>query len=196
MTESDSHSARRQQILRAAERLLRHYGFSKTTVSDIAAEASIGVGTVYLEFSSKNDIIGALAQERHQRLLDTISAAIEEDGPFGDRLRTLLDARIAILFEVASEGPHGTDLISCSCPSVDLVKARFRAEEERLMIRFLEAAHQAGEFSVPSPASTVRAIIRIYDGFSPAMGCHRTLAEVEEELLATHQLILNGLRAR
>jgi hypothetical protein len=52
---------RRQTILAAAERLLRHYGPGKTTIAEIAREADVGVGTVYLEFSSKDAILEALS---------------------------------------------------------------------------------------------------------------------------------------
>ncbi len=46
----------RSRVLDATDRLLARYGYRKMTVDDIAAEAGIGKGTVYLAFSSKEDV--------------------------------------------------------------------------------------------------------------------------------------------
>jgi len=48
---------KRESIIRAAIRLFARKGFSRTTISDIAAEAGIAKGTVYDYFDTKNDII-------------------------------------------------------------------------------------------------------------------------------------------
>ena len=44
------------RILDAADRLLARYGYRKMTVGDLAREAGIGKGTVYLSFASKSEI--------------------------------------------------------------------------------------------------------------------------------------------
>src|SRR4029079_9279854 len=66
---------RREQILSAADRLLRHYGPNKTTVADVAREAGIGVGSVYLEFPSKDALIEELSRARHRAVLAAMRAA-------------------------------------------------------------------------------------------------------------------------
>src|SRR4051812_176649 len=50
----------RSKILSAAEERLWHYGFKKTTIDEIAADAGVGKGTVYLYFDSKEDIALAI----------------------------------------------------------------------------------------------------------------------------------------
>lgn len=51
---------RSTRILDATRKLLIHYGYDKTTVSDIAQEAGISKGAVYLEFPSKDALVHAL----------------------------------------------------------------------------------------------------------------------------------------
>jgi TetR/AcrR family acrAB operon transcriptional repressor len=51
---------RRQRILDAAAELIIRHGYDKTTVGDIAEEAGIGRGLVYLLFKNKDDIFEAL----------------------------------------------------------------------------------------------------------------------------------------
>ncbi|MCA1491329.1 TetR family transcriptional regulator [Sinorhizobium alkalisoli] len=61
---SDSIEASRQEniarILDAAERLFRHYGYSKTNVADIARELDMSPANIYRFFSSKTEIHQAL----------------------------------------------------------------------------------------------------------------------------------------
>ena len=93
MTHSDEQ--RRRQILEAAARLLRHYGPGKTTMAEIAREARVGVGSVYLEFPSKDAIVEALSVMRHNALLAAMRDAAATGGPTGAaRLCAVLDAKV------------------------------------------------------------------------------------------------------
>lgn len=65
---------RRKDILDAALRLFAERGFNETTVSDIAAEAGMGTGTVYLYFPSKEEVLHGL----HGRFRDENIARIAE----------------------------------------------------------------------------------------------------------------------
>ena len=59
MTKSDNEE-REQRILTAAVDLFVHYGYDKTTVSDIAGAAGISKGAIYLHFDSKDTLLEAL----------------------------------------------------------------------------------------------------------------------------------------
>src|SRR3977135_3717133 len=50
----------RSRILKEAERLFRHYGYSKTTVADIADACGMSSANVYRFFSSQSQINEAL----------------------------------------------------------------------------------------------------------------------------------------
>jgi AcrR family transcriptional regulator len=57
---------RRQQILDAALRCFSRDGFHATTTADIIREAGVSQGSLYLYFANKDDIVVALADDRHQ----------------------------------------------------------------------------------------------------------------------------------
>ncbi|MGD0143194.1 MAG: TetR/AcrR family transcriptional regulator [Rhizomicrobium sp.] len=57
---------RRQQILDAALRCFSRDGFHNTTTADIVRESGVSQGTLYLYFATKDEIIVALADDRHQ----------------------------------------------------------------------------------------------------------------------------------
>jgi AcrR family transcriptional regulator len=57
---------RRQQILDAARKCFSRDGFHTTTTADIVRESGVSQGTLYLYFATKDDIVIALADDRHQ----------------------------------------------------------------------------------------------------------------------------------
>ncbi|MBN1190963.1 MAG: TetR/AcrR family transcriptional regulator [Dehalococcoidales bacterium] len=54
---------RREQIIEAASRVFTHKGFSAATVPEIAREAGVASGTIYLYFSGKRDLFIAVILE-------------------------------------------------------------------------------------------------------------------------------------
>src|SRR5271165_3669540 len=103
-------SERRAFILDAANRLLRHYGPHKTTVADVAREAGVGVGTVYLEFPSKDVLVEEISRTRYRSVLSAMRAAAGAGSPASDQLVGALDARLEAFLSIAAEGAHAGDL--------------------------------------------------------------------------------------
>jgi AcrR family transcriptional regulator len=62
--------ARRETILSAAARVFARRGLEHSTIGMIAREAEVAVGTIYLYFSSRDDLFLTLTAERIQRLND------------------------------------------------------------------------------------------------------------------------------
>jgi len=67
------------RILNAASRLIVHYGFDKTTMEDIAREAGVSKGSLYLVWSSKDQLFEALLGHEMRRLLLDLRSRIEQD---------------------------------------------------------------------------------------------------------------------
>src|SRR5258708_5028527 len=108
---------RRACILEAADRLLRHYGPQKTTVADVAREAGVGVGTVYLEFPSKDVTIEELSRARHLSVLGAMRvAAMAEGRTSAEQLSGAFDARLDAFLSISAEGAHACDLVHCAGP--------------------------------------------------------------------------------
>ena len=60
---------REQEILQAAGDLFRRGDWHRTTIDEIAKNAGVGKGTVYLHFKSKEEIVERLALMGCKRLL-------------------------------------------------------------------------------------------------------------------------------
>jgi AcrR family transcriptional regulator len=191
-----SERERRQQILRAAASLVERYGPAKTTVADVAREAQIGVGTVYLEFPSKEAIVEALSSERYTTVLEAMSRAAESAGSYADRVCAVFEARTHKLLRLADGGRHACDLVHCMSPAVAAAKHRFSVGEKSLLVRLLGDGARAGELSVPDPPLVAATVLRAYTVFSPPSLFTLPRGELSQALSAMHDFVRKGLLFR
>jgi len=192
-----SDPARRAQILEAADRLLRHYGPQKTTVGDVAREAGVGVGSVYLEFPSKEAIVEELSRARYEAVLASMrEAAADASRSFGERLAGALDARLAAYFTQIDGGAHACDLFHCANAAVQSASTRFHDEERALLEDLLRQGTEAGELDVGNPELGARAILRAYKSFTPPWIFMGERDEVSRANAAMHALVLRGVLRR
>ncbi|GHO55790.1 TetR/AcrR family transcriptional regulator [Ktedonobacter robiniae] len=89
------HDERETQILRAATAVIIRQGYDKTTMSDIADEAGVSRGTVYLYFKGKEELFEALLYWEWTQYSQIWLEAIESDprgGTIGGFYRAIFRA--------------------------------------------------------------------------------------------------------
>src|SRR3954469_24984691 len=70
----------RELVIRAARKRMARDG-PDAQMEDIARDAGVGVGTVYRHFTTKDELIEALAFDRFERLRDAALSALAVDDP-------------------------------------------------------------------------------------------------------------------
>ncbi|MBI1277767.1 MAG: TetR family transcriptional regulator [Anaerolineaceae bacterium] len=86
---------REERILEAAAKLIAHYGYDKTTVSDIAAEAGISKGAVYLHYKSKEELFDAMIIHEGMKMMDVMLERVEADPDAGSIFSLYQHAMVA-----------------------------------------------------------------------------------------------------
>src|SRR5438445_11939956 len=71
----------RGRVLEAARRCMARKGLD-AQIEEIARAASVGVGTVYRHFPTKEDLVEALAMARFERLAELGREALTSDEPW------------------------------------------------------------------------------------------------------------------
>lgn len=189
-----SESERRILILRSAERLIVHYGIRKTTVSDIAKEAQVAVGSVYLEFQSKDAIVAQIAKERHRIILDSMQAGSEEGTTFEERFQNMMVARLEAILSLAGPGAHAMDLVHCThSESVARQNAEFEQAQVDVIARFLRSG-EPSIYTVDRTQETAKAVMHAFAAFSPPIVYNRQWRSLIDEHTDVVQLVLNGLK--
>jgi TetR/AcrR family fatty acid metabolism transcriptional regulator len=104
---------KREAILRAAIKVFANNGYFNSKVSDIAGEAGIADGTVYLYFKSKDEILHSIFDRAMGEFIDEGRSELESITKPADRLRRIAelhleklgtDRDMAIVFQVELRG--------------------------------------------------------------------------------------------
>jgi TetR/AcrR family transcriptional regulator, fatty acid metabolism regulator protein len=83
----------------AAMRVVGRKGLEKATVDDIAREAGVAKGTLYLYFRSRDEILEKTVGAAVDDLLERLQRAADGKGPFREALERLLTAQFAYFDE-------------------------------------------------------------------------------------------------
>jgi AcrR family transcriptional regulator len=95
--ESDERKLREERILDAATTLLVRWGYRKTTIDDVAHEAGVGKGTIYLHWKDKNELFRAAIWREQQRYSDELRRRIAADPEGGLLHRITIHGMLAAL---------------------------------------------------------------------------------------------------
>jgi len=93
----DERKLREERILDAATTLLVRWGYRKTTVDDVAREAGVGKGTIYLHWKDKNDLFRAAIWREQQRYSEETMRRIAADPQGGLLHRITVHGMLAAL---------------------------------------------------------------------------------------------------
>jgi AcrR family transcriptional regulator len=144
---ADSES-RRAAILDAALRVFGQYGYRRTTMDDIASEAEIGKGTIYLSFASKEEVFQALSQRLVQRMLADAEAARRRPGATADKLAAMHAAWFGTYAETIRHSPHAAELLDAKHRLSADVVADAATRYKRLVRDVLAESAATGELDL------------------------------------------------
>lgn len=80
---------RAHRILDVAAALILRWGYNKTTIDDVAREARVAKGTIYLHWKTREDLFRALIRREKVDVAEVVKQRISED-PMGATLRGIL----------------------------------------------------------------------------------------------------------
>jgi TetR/AcrR family fatty acid metabolism transcriptional regulator len=83
------------QILEAAVKVFARQGFHQSTVAQIAKEAGVADGTIYLYFKNKDDILVQFFRFRTKQVFESFREAVDGAEASTDKLRNLVRRHLA-----------------------------------------------------------------------------------------------------
>jgi TetR/AcrR family transcriptional regulator, transcriptional repressor of aconitase len=160
--------ARRTQILDAANFCFARQGFHRSTMHDIVRQSKLSPGAIYNYFSSKDEIIAAIANDRHAKeraLLNaaakapTLIAALEQirDAFFGPLQDPQERLRRRVGIQLWAEAQRNPQILKLVRRGID--------QPRRILTALITKAQRRAELSEKVPAEALaRFLIASFHG--------------------------------
>jgi AcrR family transcriptional regulator len=190
----------RDEILDATDRLLARFGYKKMTIDDLAREVGIGKGTVYLHFSSKEEIalshIDRIVERMKVRLKEISNADVSPD----ERLREMLLTRVLFRFDNVQHYTQSlNDLLADLRPRLLARRRRHFEGEAQIFAEVLKEGDKIKIFSVPDALKAAETLLLATNSLLPYSLNTKELgerSEIEERVRRLADLLLTGLLRR
>lgn len=185
-------------ILEAASKRFLHYGYGKTTMSEIAGDCNMSTGNLYRYFPSKLDIAEAFVRRLRSEQIRLLKEAVGAPGQTtAERLRTFFKAKLRLVYERFHRRPKAYEL------SQEILKERpafadeWEAAEAMVLVEILEGGEMIGDLAVCNRPRTARILQDAFFRFTSSAvyyeGEYETLAGELDELM---DLLLDGFSHR
>jgi len=188
----------REAILDATDRRLARFGYKKMTIDELAADAGVGKGTVYLHFSSKEEVVLSHVDRIVERLCVRLEQLAAKDQPAGDRIKAMLVERVVFrLHSVQHYSEALNDVAAAIRPGLIQRRAQHFEREGAILARVLADGRRAGEFKVPRAPEAARALLEATNSLLPYSLSPQELgdpADVARRTGAVADLLVRGLR--
>jgi AcrR family transcriptional regulator len=186
-----------EQILEAAQDVLRRFGPAKATVVDVARALGVSHGSVYRHFPSKAALREAVTRRWLDRAHAPVTLAAAMPGPAPDRLRHWLTTLFDAKRHKASDDPELFATYSTLVDEISGVIKEHIAHLVEEIAGILRDGIAAGEFAETDVQLTAQAVFDATSRFhDPAYAMEWELDGIEDAFDAVVTLVLNGLTPR
>ena len=150
-------SAKRRQIIEGARRIFLSQGFDAASMGEIAREAGVSKGTLYVYFDSKEALFAALIAESKRATAERNLAALDPEDPDVAHALTVFATG---LIEKVTQPEHMALLrmVIAAAEKFPSVAAAFYeagpAHGARSLTAYIEEQNRRGRLAVPDPATT------------------------------------------
>jgi len=194
----------KKHIIESAMGRFAHYGFSKTTMAEIAKDCDMSAANLYRFFDSKAGIAAELAEEHFiQTNLEIAEVVKKARGNHSQALKGIATYFANSQFEFLTENPKILELVDfISNERMDLIEKKV-SDHVGAIKAVLDSGNESGEFDIEDTAKTAEIVYRSLSAitFPPLAykvvnGCGlppAKLTDVAEEII---ELIIKGLKKK
>lgn len=148
-----------RRILEAAVRVFARKGFFRSRVSEIAAEAGVADGTIYLYFQNKDDILISLFEETMEQAVAEFREALKAADGAASRLAAL----VRLHLEAFQANPDLAAVFQVELRRSGRFMRQYRKEGLKhyldLIGEIIEEGQRQGIFAADLPSGPVKGLI-------------------------------------
>ncbi|MBN2028047.1 MAG: TetR/AcrR family transcriptional regulator [Actinobacteria bacterium] len=165
-TTEEEKEERRHAIMEAAKKRFQRFGFSKTTVEEIAADTGISKGTIYLYFPTKEDIFTEIMANEALELERLMYHAVKDEKSVRKQLEMIFIGSI----EYMEQHPflHSTLRRDVEMVTPRLLKHIFSIEDRYVSVieDYVRRGIETGEIESHNPRLIAYVLYKIFEAFT------------------------------
>jgi TetR/AcrR family fatty acid metabolism transcriptional regulator len=190
-------SDKRERILEGALKAFARKGFYNTKISEIATEAGVADGTIYLYFKNKDDLLISLFEDRMEWVIDRLQAELDLTS---NDVFEQLHRVVAMHIQLAQQEPELAEFITVELRQSAKFMKEYRNPKFLDYLRILENIVEEGQKQgVVRADIDPRLVGRALFGALDEVLLTLTFSKhhnVEEKTRQVASLFIEGLRAR
>jgi AcrR family transcriptional regulator len=189
----------RETILKAAAERILHYGYNKTTMTEIAADCGMSAGNIYRFYPSKIDIAEAMTRRFGAESMAQYANIIRDAAR--SPTRKLLDFflyRLERMFRLFEQNPKLMELAEIMGRERPEYFAEERAQERKQIEKILEEGQKSGDFAFSHDLAIAADLVQcaMLKFRVPHLWTTEQLDSLKVEAEGVLGLIFTGLSAR
>ena len=185
----------REQILHAAMDRIKHYGYAKTTMAEIARDCDMSAGNIYRFFASKIDIAEAMARKLNMEINSQNAALARGKGSAPEKMRRFHHTALTTTFEKLDNDAKILEVAEVLSHERPTFANEEMAQERVYLVQILEQGIAEGDFA---PMENPNFIAEMMQSATmkfryPQLWSRLTLPKLVRELDGVMDIILAGL---
>ncbi len=186
----------REQILEAAMNRIKHYGYGKTTMSEIAKDCCMSAGNIYRFFGSKIDIAEAMARQFNAELYQTYSEIARGSESPPARLRKIFHHGLSQTYDAIKREAKILEVAEVLGEERPLFMNEGLAQERIYLCMILEDGVEQGVFAPIADCNYTAEMIQsgLMKYRFPQLFSRLTLVKLQRELNGVLDIMIAGLQ--
>lgn len=182
-------------IYKAAIKVISQNGFDDTKMQMIAEEAQIAVGTIYLYFQSKEEILGYIIYLEHLKRIDYLEQLTKCEKPAFEKIRDFLQYNLDTLIRDHGEGRIlDQEIAQLGVLSYDNVRNSINSIHKELC-KIIEEAQEQSSVRKANPLLLASILINSVKGFATSLvhenNNEKDYPELEKQAIS---FMMNGIK--
>jgi TetR/AcrR family fatty acid metabolism transcriptional regulator len=178
------------KIIAAAIKVFAKKGFFNARISDIAKEAKVADGTIYLYFNNKNSILLTILEEEFGKIVEKTSNLIAKENDPAEMLHIFIEQHLRAM----KKNKNLAEVLHTERRQASKMSKDFRAEKfseyEDLLSKIISRGQKEEVFSHNLNVDIIRRIIfgaleELSRVWNDSLETHYSVEELSSQLLAT-----------
>jgi len=155
----------KEMILQEARKVFEKFGFNKTSMADIAAAARKGRRTLYMYFTSKEEVFKAVIEVEVKSVAEELLKIINSDLAPDEKLRSYMHHRMKALKQLTIYYDALRQDLMNNLGMIENLRKDYDEQEAGMIKTILDEGVEKNVFAIENTAMVAKALVLAIKGF-------------------------------